>query len=128
MAREAERVLVQTLSGKDLILKESLTVKLKLLREEVGGPNPTALERLLTERVVACWLFLYYAENIMTQTLKSSMEWCEFHQRRIDHAHKRYLSAIRSLAQIRKLALPVLQVNIARKQVNIAGAVPADGD
>ena len=45
----------------------------------------------------------------------------EFHQRRIDAAHRRYLSALRTPAQIRKLALPAVQVNIARNQVNIAG-------
>ena len=52
----------------------------------------------------------------------------EFHQRRIDHAHKRYLSALRTLDQVRKLALPVLQVNIARRQVNVAaGAAAGEG-
>jgi hypothetical protein len=98
------------------------------LRAELAGSAPAPLEQLLAERVVACWLFLYYAENIMAQGLKSSMEWCEFHQRRLDHAHKRYLSALRTLAQVRKLALPVLQVNIARKQVNIAGPTAVEDD
>jgi len=46
----------------------------------------------------------------------------EFYQRRQDRAQKRYLSAIRTLALVRKLALPVLQVNIARKQVNVGQA------
>ena len=31
----------------------------------------------------------------------------------LDRAHYRYLSAIRTLAMIRKLSLPVVQVNIA---------------
>jgi hypothetical protein len=34
---------------------------------------------------------------------------------------KRYLAAIKSLALIRKLSLPVLQLNFAKKQVNMAG-------
>ncbi|CAN5895701.1 hypothetical protein BH23PLA1_BH23PLA1_24550 [soil metagenome] len=42
----------------------------------------------------------------------------EFHQRRIDRAHKRFLSSVRTLAQIRKLPLPALQVNIGANQVN----------
>ncbi len=34
----------------------------------------------------------------------------------------------RLLATVRKLALPVLQVNIAKKQVNVAGpCLPVDG-
>ncbi len=48
-------------------------------------------------------------------------------QRCTVRAHKRYLSAIKTLALVRKLAVPVLQVNIARKQVNVAGAVAAPG-
>jgi hypothetical protein len=48
----------------------------------------------------------------------------EHYQRRLDHAHRRYLSALKALALVRKLALPVLQVNIAKKQVNVAGVVP----
>ena len=52
----------------------------------------------------------------------------EYHQRSRDRAHKRYLSAIKTLALVRKLALPVLQVNIAKRQVNVAGpCVPAEG-
>jgi hypothetical protein len=43
----------------------------------------------------------------------------------MDRAHRRYLSAIKALALVRRLAVPVLQVNIARKQVNVAGACPA---
>lgn len=45
----------------------------------------------------------------------------ELHQRKIDAAHRRFLSAVRTLAQIRKLALPNLQVNIGQNQVNVAG-------
>ena len=47
-------------------------------------------------------------------------------QRRIDHAYRRYLSALRALAQVRKLTLPVVQINIAKKQVNIAAPAAVD--
>ena len=33
-------------------------------------------------------------------------------------AHRRYLSAIRSLAQVRRLLSPSIQVNIAEQQIN----------
>ena len=42
-------------------------------------------------------------------------------QRSRDRAHHRYLSALKALAQVRKLALPALQVNIAKEQVNVSG-------
>jgi hypothetical protein len=42
--------------------------------------------------------------------------------RKIDKAHARFLTAVRTLAQVRKLALPTLQVNIAKNQINVAEA------
>jgi hypothetical protein len=49
-----------------------------------------------------------------------SIAQANFHLGRIDKAHARFLSAVKTLAQVRKLALPTLQVNIARNQVNVA--------
>jgi hypothetical protein len=120
LSEQAQRALVKAAAGENVAFREGLLCKLKALQAELAGTAPTPLERLLVERVVTCWLFLYYAEAMMAQTLKESMERCEFHQRRVDRAHKRYLSAMRTLAQVRKLAVPMLQVNVARKQVNIA--------
>ncbi|HEY3585943.1 MAG TPA: hypothetical protein VGK85_02270, partial [Myxococcaceae bacterium] len=48
----------------------------------------------------------------------------DFHQRRIDRAHRRFLATLRTLAAVRRLAVPALQVSIARERVNAAG-VPA---
>lgn len=53
------------------------------------------------------------------------LELASHYQRSLDRAHKRYLFALKTLTVVRKLALPVLQVNIARKQVNVAGLSPA---
>ena len=52
-----------------------------------------------------------------------SAKWLDHYQRRMNHSHKRYLSALKTLALVRKLAVPVLQVNIAKKQINVAGTV-----
>ena len=44
----------------------------------------------------------------------------EYHQRRLDRLHRRYLSKVKPLAQIRKMR-PAGQINIAEKQINTAG-------
>jgi len=44
--------------------------------------------------------------------------------RKIDKAHDRFLSAVRTLAQVRKLALPTLQLNIGKNKVNVAETRP----
>lgn len=99
------------------------------MRGELAGPNPTPLESLLVGRVVACWLQVQDADLRYVQGQKEcNIAQGEYNQRRQDRAHKRYLSAIRTLARVRKLALPVLQINIAERQVNIGqGQVPAAG-
>jgi hypothetical protein len=128
LARQAEYALIHAAAGKNVALREALYRKLELLRAEVAGPAPAPLERLLVGRVVACWLQLHHADILLAQQAgQMSLQQADYHQRTRDRAHKRYLSAIKTLALVRKLALPVLQVNIARKQVNVAGPAPAAG-
>ena len=42
--------------------REALPSKLELLRDELTGKNPTPIERLLVERVLACWLQVQVAD------------------------------------------------------------------
>jgi hypothetical protein len=125
LAWQTEQSLIRAAAGENLSFREALTRKLELLRAELGGPSPTPLERLLVERVATCWLQLHLADiRLAQQETSLTLPQAEYHQRTRDRAHKRYLSSIKALATVRKLALPVLQVNIARKQVNVAGANP----
>ncbi len=54
--RGAQRLLIQTISAGSPLKEEALKVRLSHMRAEVAGVNPTPLEVLLTERVVASWL------------------------------------------------------------------------
>ena len=126
LALQAEASFVQALAGKDLVLTEALPRKLDALRAELAGPNPTPVERLLVERVVASWLQVQDADVRYAQRQGSmTLEQGDYYQRRMDRAHKRYLAALRALALVRKLAVPVLQLNVARRQVNVVGGVPS---
>jgi len=123
----AERSFLDALGGNNLGFKEALARKMELMRTELAGPNPTPLERLLIERIVACWLQVQDADSRYAQAKDLNRQWLEFFIGRMDRANKRYLAALKTLAQIRKLAVPVLQFNIAKKQTNIAaGAVVSD--
>jgi hypothetical protein len=98
--------------------QKSLKINLENMRGELAGPNPSPLEKLGAERVTSCWLQLHYAELIYNQELpKLTLEQDNYHQKRLDRLHRRYLSAMRSLAQVRKLLKPkVAQINIGEKQ------------
>lgn len=122
LAQVSQRTLIAKYSGKNLLVKEALNRKLELLRAELLGPDPTPLERLLVERVVSCWLLLHHLEAAYAGKDSMPLALGAYYQRCLSASQKRYLSAIKTLATVRKLALPVLQVNIARKQVNVAAA------
>jgi hypothetical protein len=105
----------------DLASKEFLTHQLESMRVEVAGEDPSPLERLLAERVVATWLQVQLFEALYAVGMKSGTLIQDDHrQKRLDRAHRRHLSAIRTLAQIRKLG-PAVQINIAEKQINTSG-------
>ena len=121
LARQAEQALIRAATGEDVVFREALIRKLDLMRADLAGPVPAPLDRLLVDRVVACWLQLHYADMLLAQNAgKLTLAQADYRQRTRDHAHRRYLSAIRTLALVRKLAAPVLQVNIAKRQVNLA--------
>ena len=118
LARTLERSIVEKMSGDDMFVQEAIPRNLETMRKEIAGENPSPLERLLAERIAVCWLELQYFHTIYMQNLGDfSLIQSDFHQRRIDKAHKRYVSSIKALAQIRKLG-PAVQINIAEKQIN----------
>ncbi len=124
LGRHAELALVRSAAGDDPIAKEAIVRTLDTLRREVAGVRPSVLERLLADRVVITWLALSVAEGSYHQTLEQAMSEAaeRMHQQRIERAQRRYLAAIKTLAQVRRMDLPTLQVNIGEKQVNVAGA------
>lgn len=123
LGRQAELALVRTAAGDNPLVKEAIVRKLDGLRAEVAGPHPSPLESLLADRVAITWLSLAVAEGTYHQALERGLSQSDdiFHQQRIERAQRRHLAAIKALAQIRKLGLPAVQINIADKQINVAG-------
>jgi hypothetical protein len=121
LAREALQVLAKSASGGNLVIQEAIEGKLVELRGELLGPNPTVLERLLVERILVAWCHLHTLEIRYASKSELTLAVGLYYQKCISAAQKRYLAAIKGLSEVRKLALPALQVNIAKKQINVAG-------
>ena len=121
-AKMAESALIDEITkDEDLASKELLRHQLESMRVEVAGENPSALERLLAERVVATWLEVQLFAGLYAMGMKNeTFSQGEYRQKRLDGAHRRHLSAVKALAQIRKMG-PAVQINIAEKQINTAG-------
>ena len=109
--------------------KEAIRKEILDVAAELAGPEPPPVERMLAEAAAVAWFALRLHEaqyaGASTSGDGPSFKQAEFHQRRIDRAHRRYLATLRTLASVRKLAVPVMQVNIARRQVKVAGTAPS---
>ncbi|VTT98151.1 Marine sediment metagenome DNA, contig: S01H1_S39905 (Fragment) OS=marine sediment metagenome GN=S01H1_80896 PE=4 SV=1 [Gemmataceae bacterium] len=125
VAQEALRLLIERHAGKNPVVRASVTRRVEQMRAELLGANPSTLERLLVSRVVSTWLHLHHLEAQYAGRESLSLPLAGHYQKCITAAQKRYLAAIKGLADVRRLALPVLQVNIAKQQLNVAGAVAA---
>jgi hypothetical protein len=123
LAFQAEYSMLEVMAGQNTVVREAVSRKLRKMRKELAGPTPSPLEALLAERIAACWLHLQHAESIYAQAFKQGsipLAVGDYHQRRLSRAQRRYVEAIRTLAQVRRLLTPVVQVNIAEQQVNLA--------
>lgn len=124
LAVHAELSLLSLCAGSNLLLKQAVLKKLARLKAELAPSPPTALEKLLIERIALCWLHVHYAEiDAMNARAKDHGATAQslYAQRRLDCAHKRYLQAIRQLATVRKLLKP------SRSPVEIASRMKVIG-
>ncbi len=126
VAAAAEDALIDLHAGKSALTREGLRRRLRDMRASLAGPSASPLEHLLVQRVVVCWLHSYEADLAYARALRDvPPQLVELYHRRQDRAARQYLKAIRSLADVRRLLIPVLQLNVAENQVNVAVAAPA---
>jgi hypothetical protein len=123
LAHQARVSLAMRICGNDVLRREAVLKKMENLRNELAGQNPSPIERLLAERIVMCGMFLNCFEITITKPSELTFAQGMHRQKLLDRLHSRYLTAIKALADVRRLALPALQVNIARRQVNVTGGM-----
>ena len=104
LAAIAERAWIVLIAGKDLLVGESLMMRMAELRAELAGADPTPLERLAVERVVIAWLQAWYSDLAAAGSGDVPPKVAAFALERQDRAQKRHLAALATLATIRRLA------------------------
>jgi hypothetical protein len=106
LARRAKAAWLDLIAGEDLLLRESVSRHLEAMEADLGLAEASPLERLLVERIIACWLQTHYAEAAFIQvegtngTALARLLKCQ------DKAQRRLLAAINQLALLRKLLMP----------------------
>jgi len=103
------------------------------VRNGLGYEGATQLEQLLIDHAVLCWLRLQDVEWSYSLAMERSLplSQADFWDRHLSSAQRRYLRACETLARVRRLLNPTLQVNIAAQggqQVNVSGDVRLDHD
>jgi len=120
LARQARLAWLDLIGAGVSPLSNATTQAMTALHLDIVGPAPTPLERLLADRIVLCWLQVHYADIVCARVQGGSVQQRDYYQRCQERAQRRYLAAIRSLACVRRLLQPGVQVNIAARQVNVA--------
>jgi hypothetical protein len=102
--------------------KTKLRDELIAIAADLAGPSPSPTETVLADTAATCCFAFRLHEAQYAGSVKSeagmTLAQSEHAQRRIDRAHRRLLSTVKTLATVRRLAIPALQINLARQQVN----------
>ena len=96
LAGLAERFFIDKMSkDKDLAAKEVMERQLAAMREEIAGENPSTLERLLAERVVATWLQIQLFEGLYASSMfkGGTISQGNYEQKRLDQTYRRRCTA-----------------------------------
>jgi hypothetical protein len=96
-----------------LVLQEYESVRRDL---EASAESP--LEQRLAREVALCWLDLTYSRFHHAHFLTVSPEAVSHWSGRVDAAQRRFLRAANALANMRRLKLPPIQLNVAQNQIN----------
>ncbi len=92
-------------AGNDVSLHESLSRRVNELRAEIlGDDGGTVLERLLAERIVVAWLQVRFFDAALSLAADGGpASHIRMLEQQIGRAQRRYIAAIKALAEVRKL-------------------------
>jgi hypothetical protein len=119
---KATELLIESMAGRDAPPERRQEYRREIddYAAELAGPSPTPIERALAEVAATSWFALRTAEMLCgaADSARFTGAQAEPYHRRLDRAHRRYLNTIKLLAVVRRLAVPAVQINLARQQVN----------
>jgi uncharacterized protein YjiS (DUF1127 family) len=119
LGARAERAVIQ-LATTTLRDEAALDRRVAQMRRDLDGPAPSPTECLLVDCVVTCWVHLNYLGELWARAMKDGSVATQKHiDHLLDRAQSRFLSAQKTLAQVRRLIVPVVQLNMANQQVNV---------
>jgi hypothetical protein len=121
LAGAAETAWIALISDGDVLAAEAIRRQLATTRENLIGQNPSAVEKLLGDQVMATLLEVKYLESISANAGGGSLTQAGLLLKRLESAQRRHAAAIKSLLQFRKLLpdqgnIPGLRIFQAERQ------------
>jgi hypothetical protein len=100
----AEKAWVAVLAEKNPLIVEAIGRTLAKMRSDLSGEeNPTQIEKVLIDQVVLCWLQVKALEFNTANQEKSSGGKTNRPHIQLELAHRRHLSALKALTDLRRL-------------------------
>lgn len=102
LTKHAEQSLIGLISGDNLVLGESLRMKIDDLRNSLRGEADDEAGRLLVDQIVVAWLEMQHTRMAAIQPQQHRRD-ARFWDDRYERANARFLAAIRELVTVREL-------------------------
>ena len=123
IARTYHRLVAETASGRNPLVEEAIVEQARRMVGEIAGENPTPLEVLLAERIASLWVLTEAQEALLSAWYSRHnpsrlspaflIQMCKVQE----SVSRRYLAAIKALAQVRKLQANTPTVRLT--QINV---------
>ena len=118
--RNYRRIMARTASGGNPLVEEAISEQASRMAGEIAGEKPTPLEVLLSERIASLWV-LVELQRLWVARGREGRATAAFMLQMVklqEASNRRYLAAIKTLAQVRKLqsSTPGVQFNT---QINV---------
>jgi hypothetical protein len=110
LAAQSQAAWLRLIAGPDVLLGEAVRCKADELKSQLGGPAPSALEKLLVDVIVASWIQCHAADALFAQAAGKQITPAALRELmgRQESAHRRHLASVKQLALVRKLLRPAV--------------------
>lgn len=126
IVESVQSLIVKNMAVDQEVVHVAIEEYLVSIRNDFGYHDAPIMEQLLIENIVTAWLRVQFCETQLAFRMNGEqrMSVMEFWERRLSMAQRRYLAACETLAKIRKMSIPAVQLNIGDQQINVAGNLP----
>jgi hypothetical protein len=113
LAMRVQESWLKLIAGNDPFQLETLRRHLDATRNDLAGAAPSPLERLLADRIAACYVqVLYFEAHEANPSGGQHAKFDKYQMSRHDQANRQYLAAIKMLATVRQLVAKTATIQV----------------